>query len=80
MKDLEMGFKIAAARADTQLKMREQYLDGLKNIFKTFKPEDLDLMTLLSDAYNRGAVDCLTIMMVSDEALLDQEGGDQDEC
>lgn len=73
-----MSFKIASARAENQLKMRGVYLKNIKSVLDTYKLEDLDLMELLSDAYNTGACDCLTIMMVSNDELLDQEGGDQD--
>ncbi len=79
MNDLEMSFKIAAARAETQLKMRGVYLNNIKSVLDTYKLEDLDLMELLSDAYNKGTCDCLTIMMISNEELLDLEGGDHND-
>ena len=76
LSDVNESFKLSMVRAETQIKMRNQYVDEvMKHVIVDADMEE-HFRKLISDAYSKGAIDCLTIIMVSDQAM--QEGGDQD--
>lgn len=77
LSDVNESFKISMVRAETQVKMRNQYVDEvMKHVIVDVDMED-QFRQLISDAYSKGAIDCLTIIMVSDAAM--QEGGERDD-
>lgn len=77
LSDVNESFKLSMVRAETQIKMRNEYVDEvMKHVIVDVEMEP-HFRKLIGDAYSKGAIDCLTIIMVSDQAM--QEGGDHDE-
>ncbi len=86
LSDVKFSIELAQARSEAQIRMRNEYvqevMEGIAFVDPELTEEQLkeqldSLRNLISEAYSKGAIDCLTIIMVSDQELM--EGGDQDE-
>lgn len=77
LSDVNESFNLSMVRAETQIKMRNEYVDEVMKHVIVDADMEAHFRKMISDAYSKGAIDCLTIIMVSDQAM--QEGGDQDD-
>ena len=86
LSDVKFATELAQARSEAQIRMRNEYvqevMEGIAFVDPDLTEEQLheqfdSLRNLISEAYSKGAIDCLTIIMVSDQELM--EGGDHNE-
>ena len=84
LSDVKFATELAQARSEAQIRMRNEYIqevmEGIAFVDPDLTEEQLQeqfdsLRNLISEAYSKGAIDCLTIIMVSDQELMKE--GDQ---
>lgn len=81
MKEFDFAYKMAHARAETQMKMRSAFLDDFMKDFREVNPgadEEVyrQVRRLVKIGYDKGSVDTLSIMITTSDAL---EEGDCDD-
>ena len=89
--EMDMAIDLAAARAKSQMKLKDEYINDKKvellkhsRILCDVVPAEMitrindELIRMIDEAYSKGVIDCLTIIMVSEDELI-KEVGDQDD-
>ena len=89
--EMDMAINLAAARAKAQMKLKDEYIKETKvALLKTsqiladvISSEKItlinnELLKLIDEAYSKGVVDCLTIIMVSQDELIKEVGEDDE--